>query len=615
MLYNQERPYRFDGVVGQYEIVNNISNQSIKDKFFSTYILCGQFGAGKTTIARIISLASNCKHKDEKGNPCLTCDSCKVILNGQTTDVLEIDGASNNGVDNIRELKESVSYIPCDLKRKIYIIDEVHMLSKGAFNSLLKILEEPPEYAIFILCTTELKAIPATIRSRAAVYYFGQIHYDDIVKHIKNISCKHGIEIEDDAISVIAKNSSGSLRNALALLDQVSKNGSKVCADDVARILGISDPKHIFELLGFLLDGDTANCIKCIEYIVSMGKDLFLLVSDMLDICADGVVASCSNMDHIQNTQHYKEQLSRLVKKSNKEQFCTIATSLIDIRDELRKAPSKTTLIIGIIRMTNDIEATSTKLLKRISELENIVKNIGQGTRLNSGTMNDCSNDVDSGDNDNKEEDDTMNVTAALENETKGKVENESEADKTLFDASEIIVVATEKHYDLSPSGNEIESNEEQTTIYDNENNEALDLFSMLDLFGKISTPDTPVNNILSESDSEEKKTISKQDNKLIEDIKDEMQNGLAKNDISSDKELQINVENTIIQSELKKVEACLNALFEEDPIIENAIMFGCKRTVTSNGVVFVTSLEPIYKLVNFYVEIKDLPFEVKLVS
>lgn len=652
MLYNKERPNRFDDMVGQTEVVTNIRNQSRQDKFFHIYILGGQFGSGKTTMARIISLAANCTHKDENGNPCLECENCKKILSEQTTEVIEMDGASNTGVDSIRELKETVLYLPSDLRKKIYIIDEVHMLSKGAFNSLLKVLEEPPEYTIFILCTTDVNAIPATVRSRAANYYFEQIKYDDIISHLIKVSVKHNLEVEKDALSLIAKNSHGAMRNALSLLEQAAETDKVVTAETISRMLGISDPKLIFELLGYLISSDTSNCIKTIENIVSMGKDLFLLVSDMLDICADGVVASCSGVDTIYNTEQYKEQLMLLVNNAGREQFCSIAMSLICIRDELRKMPSKTTLIIGIIRMTSDSTVVSENLSRRISELEEKIRNIGtvvakdanaymhvSEVEVPSVTVEDKFEDISQEEKNideevlivekvvqeqvGVEETDIIFSTEDTKQNTVSEniviTDSESESlDEDNLDFYEMLdifemqsVVSSVKAVTKDTTAAMMKNQEKQSEVTNNATSEPADHTSIYDMAAE------PVH---SEKESEESydDIMASSYNFDSEILPEDEVNELMK-EMYSDLEANKNETPSELDSELKKIlenaQARLNSIYSDEPVLENAIEFGCKKTVTKDGVVLETSIEPIYRIISKYIEVMDLPVEVQLAA
>lgn len=236
-LYTKIRPKTFDEVKGQEFTVNNLRMQSIRDKFFQVIILAGQYGAGKTTLARIVATAANCKNKDKNGNPCGTCDGCRSVSSG-SVDFLEIDGASNTGVDHVRDLTDWLHERPLG-KRKIVIIDEVHMLSRQAFNALLKTLEEPPAYALIILCTTEADRIPATIRSRSACYTITQIPEAIICEHLLEVATEFQIRIQPEAAELIASYSGGAMRNALKLLEQLSNGEDEITADVVRSVLGM----------------------------------------------------------------------------------------------------------------------------------------------------------------------------------------------------------------------------------------------------------------------------------------------------------------------------------------------------------------------------------------
>lgn len=387
MLYNSERPYTFDGVVGQTFVVDNIRNQAKNNKWFSVYILAGQFGSGKTTMARIISLASNCEHLDQNGNPCLKCSHCLSILEGGTTDILEIDAATNTGIDSVRELRENVSFVPSFLKYKVYIIDEVHMLSKGAFNALLKILEEPPKHVIFILCTTESNAIPATVRSRAANYTFEQISHDNIVGHLIYVAEKNSITITEDAITLIAKNSQGAMRNALSLLDQVSNAVGDVNEENVRSLLGITNSELIIELCKKMLKADTLGCIQIVEELTAQGRDLSLLCNDLIDIVSDSLVAKIGGLNILKDTEQYINDISAICEIALAEQLCTIASQLHKIKESLRKNPGKTTLLVGIIGITTDVTSSYSALVnslgileKKIVRLEKMIKDYSYQT-------------------------------------------------------------------------------------------------------------------------------------------------------------------------------------------------------------------------------------------
>jgi len=218
-LYRKWSPLTFDDVIGQSHITQTLVNEIVHNRIAHAYLFCGTRGTGKTSTAKIFSRAINCLN-NHNGNPCNECEICKGILDGSNMDVVEIDAASNNGVDNIREIRDEVAYAPSKSKYKVYIIDEVHMLSSGAFNALLKTLEEPPSHVIFILATTESHKIPATILSRCQRFDFKRISTDDVVNRLKQIIQKDHINIDDKGLRLIARVSDGSMRDALSILDQ-----------------------------------------------------------------------------------------------------------------------------------------------------------------------------------------------------------------------------------------------------------------------------------------------------------------------------------------------------------------------------------------------------------
>ena len=261
-LYRKFRPQNFEDVKGQEHIVTTLKNQIKADRIGHAYLFCGTRGTGKTTIAKILAKAVNCEHPVD-GSPCNECETCKAISAGTSMNVIEIDAASNNGVDNIREIREEVAYRPAEGRYKVYIIDEVHMLSTGAFNALLKTLEEPPSYVIFILATTEAHKIPITILSRCQRYDFRRITVDTISERLSELMEKEGTEVEEKAIRYIAKAADGSMRDALSLLDQCIAFylGEKLTYEKALDVLGAVDMEVFSELLRKVLAQDTAGSI------------------------------------------------------------------------------------------------------------------------------------------------------------------------------------------------------------------------------------------------------------------------------------------------------------------------------------------------------------------
>lgn len=282
-LYRKFRPVRFDEVRGQDHIVTTLRNQIKTGRIGHAYLFCGTRGTGKTTVAKLFAKAVNCEHPED-GNPCMECASCRAIGEQSSMNVMEIDAASNNGVDNIRDIREQVQYSPVEGRYKVFIIDEVHMLSMGAFNALLKTLEEPPEYVIFILATTEPQKIPITILSRCQRYDFHRITIDTIYERLAELMKEEKVQAEEKALRYIAKMGDGSMRDALSLLDQCVAFylGQELTYERVLEVLGASDISIFQKLLEQLLDRDVAAIMSLIEEIILEGKELTQFISDFI---------------------------------------------------------------------------------------------------------------------------------------------------------------------------------------------------------------------------------------------------------------------------------------------------------------------------------------------
>lgn len=280
-LYRKFRPDNFTQVQGQDHIVTTLKNQVRSGRTGHAYLFCGTRGTGKTSIAKILAKAVNCENPVD-GDPCGVCPTCQKIKAGNSLNVIEIDAASNNGVDNIREIIDEVSYSPAEGKYKVYIIDEVHMLSTGAFNALLKTLEEPPSYVIFILATTEVHKIPITILSRCQRYDFRRIDVDTITNHLSNLMQQEQIETEERALRYIARAADGSLRDSLSLLDQciAFHYGDKLTFDKVLDVLGAVDTEVYSALLRHIVSQDVSGCISLLDEIVTRGRELTQFVND-----------------------------------------------------------------------------------------------------------------------------------------------------------------------------------------------------------------------------------------------------------------------------------------------------------------------------------------------
>ena len=328
-LYRKYRPLDFNQMIGQDALVMSLKNQIKNNEVSHAYLFSGTRGTGKTSAAKIFARAVNCEHPID-GNPCNKCKSCLSNLNNTSVDVVEMDAASNNGVDDIRDLKDKVIYPPTFLKYKVYIIDEVHMLSKGAFNALLKILEEPPSHLIFILATTEKEKIPATILSRTQKFEFSRVSLENIIKRLKYISQMEGKTLDDEVYFLIAKTSDGSMRDALSVLDQLlSFDSDHISIEKAMDVLGISSSESLFELTSAYLNKDAARAISVIDDIAIQGKDFLSLNNQLLKHMRDlMLVRTLKNPENLVYSTYLKDF---------KEQAATCdLDNILDIIDELK---------------------------------------------------------------------------------------------------------------------------------------------------------------------------------------------------------------------------------------------------------------------------------------
>ncbi len=289
-LYRKWRPSTFSEIVGQEHITATLQNEIKSGKIAQGYLFCGPRGTGKTTTARVLSKAVNCL-QPENGNPCNKCRVCQGIADGSLMDVVEIDAASNNSVENIRTINSEVSYLPSGMSYKVYIIDEVHMLSISAFNALLKTLEEPPSHVIFILATTESHKIPATILSRCQRFDFKRVSHDPMLERLQIVAQNDGISISEDALSLIMKSADGSMRDALSLLDQcASGRTEEIDADWVRTVTGGTDSSHILSLGGAILNYETEQALKLLRQALSKGYEPVRLLEGLMEYCKDLIV-------------------------------------------------------------------------------------------------------------------------------------------------------------------------------------------------------------------------------------------------------------------------------------------------------------------------------------
>ncbi len=379
-LYRKFRPDSFADVKGQDHIVTTLKNQLRANRIGHAYLFTGTRGTGKTTVAKIFAKMVNCENPTEDG-PCGECRICKSIAAGASMNVIEIDAASNNGVDNIREIVEEVSYSPAEGKYKVYIIDEVHMLSIGAFNALLKTLEEPPSYVIFILATTEVHKLPVTILSRCQRYDFKRISIDTITGRMQTLIQTEGVQVEEKALRYIAKTADGSMRDALSLLDQciAFHLGKELTYDKVLDVLGAVDTEVFSRLLRHVLQRDVLGCIELLEEIVMQGRELTQFVTDFTWYLRNLLlVQSSDNLEDVIDMS--TDNLKRLKEEADMveaDQIIRYIRIFSELAGQIRYATQKRILVeIALIKLCKpDMEAGQDALLDRIRQVEDKVEN------------------------------------------------------------------------------------------------------------------------------------------------------------------------------------------------------------------------------------------------
>lgn len=378
-LYRKYRPSEFEDVKGQEHIVTTLKNQIKADRIGHAYLFCGTRGTGKTTVAKIFAKAVNCEHPVD-GSPCGECASCKAIAAGSSMNVIEIDAASNNGVENIRQIREEVSYSPTQGKYKVYIIDEVHMLSIGAFNALLKTLEEPPSYVIFILATTESHKIPITILSRCQKYDFRRISIETISDRLMDLLQQEGVEAEEKAVRYVAKAGDGSMRDALSMLDQCIAFylGEPLTYDHVLEVLGAVDTEVFSRLLRSILANNVVQAIELLEELIVQGRELGQFVTDFVWYLRNLLlVKSSDQMEDVLDMS--SENLALLKEEADMIEGDVIMRYIrifSDLSGQLKYAPQKRVLIeIALIKLCRPaMETTQDALTDRVAQLEKKVE-------------------------------------------------------------------------------------------------------------------------------------------------------------------------------------------------------------------------------------------------
>lgn len=374
-LYRKFRPVEFEDVKGQEHIITTLKNQIEANRIGHAYLFCGTRGTGKTTVAKIFAKAVNCEHP-VNGSPCGECAMCRSIAAGTSMNVIEIDAASNNGVDNIREIREEVAYRPTEGKYKVYIIDEVHMLSIGAFNALLKTLEEPPEYVIFILATTEVHKIPITILSRCQHYDFKRISIETITGRMRDLMQEEQVEVEEKALRYVAKAADGSMRDALSLLDQCIAFylGQKLTYDNVLEVLGAVDTDVFSRLLRSVIRRDVPKVLDIVDDLVMQGRELTQLATDFTWYLRNLLLVKTSDNieDVLDVSTENMQQLQEEAGMVEADMLLRYIRIFSELSGQLKYAAQKRVLLeVALIKLcTPAMETSSDSILDRIRVLE-----------------------------------------------------------------------------------------------------------------------------------------------------------------------------------------------------------------------------------------------------
>ncbi len=378
-IYRKWRPLIFDDIIGQTHITQTLKNQVMSERTTHAYLFCGTRGTGKTTAAKVLSRAVNCEHPVD-GSPCNQCATCRGILDGSILDISEIDAASNNGVDNIRDILEDVNYVATQTKYRVYIIDEVHMLSTGAFNALLKTLEEPPEHVIFILATTEAHKVPETILSRCQRFDFKRITPNNIIVRMKEIATGDGINISEDAYPLLASFADGSMRDGLSILERcVSACGNNITYDSVISVLGATPIDTVISSADALINKNTSKILNIMNDLSQEGKNLNVYIDSLCGHFRDLIVLKVSNEPE-KLIQKSAEEMGKLKAQAEKATFSKISRA-IDILTSA-KADAKwlknprTVYELSLIKLTQpELDSSTEALLERIEQLEEQIKN------------------------------------------------------------------------------------------------------------------------------------------------------------------------------------------------------------------------------------------------
>lgn len=370
-LYRKYRPQVFSDVIGQSHITETLKNQIKSGRISHAYLFTGSRGTGKTTCAKIFARAVNCAEPND-GSPCGKCDVCVSLADSSNIDIMEIDAASNNKVDEIREIREKVKFLPVKGKYKVYIIDEVHMLTDSAFNALLKTLEEPPAHVIFILATTEVHKLPATILSRCQRFDFRLVSVDELTAHLKNVYDKEGRKYEEEAVAYIARAAEGSVRDCLSIADMcLNYAGEKLTYNDVLSVLGAADKGKIRELFAKIAGGDIGGIFKSIDELASSGKAMSLIAKELTKYARDLLVLKTADESLLTDTKENIARMKEEIGNYSAELLISVIRIFSEIDAELRYSVSpRIVLETAAVRASRLQTDDFTALAERVRRLE-----------------------------------------------------------------------------------------------------------------------------------------------------------------------------------------------------------------------------------------------------
>ena len=385
-LYRKFRPLNFGEMVGQEHITRTLKNQIIANRVGHAYLFNGGRGTGKTSAATILARAINCLNPKD-GEPCNECEICKGAISGSLTDIVEMDAASNNSVEDIRSIREEVNFLPTKAKYRVYIIDEVHMLSTGAFNALLKTLEEPPEHVKFILATTEPQKLPATILSRCQRFDFKRISNDDIIKRLEIVCKESNIQATKGALAIIATLSEGAMRDGLSILERCVQDGeNKIDEDKVKDLVGIPKITFIHSIIQAITVYNVKEALENTEQILNDGKDINNLIWEMIKYTKDVLVYQVSGKLELYNEEELK-RIEELSKQTSKERLVNLIYSLSELESEIKWSTQKTIVFqAGIINLCNEQQTDNKTVEERVDKIEKYLKS-GRSVSVNNNSV------------------------------------------------------------------------------------------------------------------------------------------------------------------------------------------------------------------------------------